>query len=252
MTCRPAGPVASGSRMIRQAARHRSSGTSQATMPTEPATTVRTPWPRSPGSCHHTAAAVTTAVPTRNSPRPSRRCAGSSSRAWWPTERTSAPTACESASQAAATARPSTAKRRKTGPGPLRTARGAGRRVDDVAFDDLDAGFFVEVLPEDLPDEDVLDRLPDDRDRELDVPDPLDPEVVLLRDAGGEDVRVAMVRTLGEITRATRLTRRGARQRSSWPREGRPDVRGAPWRTVACRAPAASVSSAHPGPHRTT
>ncbi len=57
----------------------------------------------------------------------------------------------------------------------MRTARGAGRV-------DFDFALLAEVLP-------------DDRDREL--PEPLlrdDPEV---RDAGGEDVRVAMVMTLG-------------------------------------------------------
>jgi hypothetical protein len=61
----------------------------------------------------------------------------------------------------------------------LRTARGAGR-----------ADFFDD---EDLLLEEVRrDWLPDDRDREL--PEPLlDPEV---RDAGGEDVRVAMSRRL--------------------------------------------------------
>ena len=60
---------------------------------------------------------------------------------------------------------------RETGPGPLRTARGAGR------FALLGAGLRLGLV------------LPDDRDRE--------PElflgVLLLRDAGGEDVRVAMV-----------------------------------------------------------
>jgi len=60
----------------------------------------------------------------------------------------------------------------------LRTARGAGRV-------DFDFALLEEVL---------RDWLPDDRDRELPEP-PLrvDPEV---RDAGGEDVRVAMARRL--------------------------------------------------------
>ena len=48
-----------------------SSGTSHASNPTEPATTVRVKSPMPPGSCHHTAAATTRATPTRN--RPHRR-----------------------------------------------------------------------------------------------------------------------------------------------------------------------------------
>ena len=63
------------------------------------------------------------------------------------------------------------------GPVPLRTARGAGR-VD-----------FDRPLPADVE----RDRLPDDR-----VFDEPDLDVRLLDDAGGEDVRVAMVANLGD------------------------------------------------------
>ncbi|HEX6878276.1 MAG TPA: hypothetical protein VF165_21645 [Nocardioidaceae bacterium] len=62
------------------------------------------------------------------------------------------------------------------GPGPLRTARGAGRfDFDEERFDDED---FRRVW---LPDDRVLEPL-------------------RLRDAGGEDVRVAMVMRLSERT----------------------------------------------------
>jgi len=60
---------------------------------------------------------------------------------------------------------------------PLRTARGAGRV-------DFDRPLLEELL---------RDRLPDDR-----VFEELDREVLLLDDAGGEDVRVAMVASVGE------------------------------------------------------
>jgi len=83
--------------------------------------------------------------------------------------------------------RPSAPKERATGPGPLRTARGAGRRdraVDLVGF------FFVEVRL-------LLVGVRVLRDRELepprDFPEDRDEDVLLLRDPGGEDVRVAMV-----------------------------------------------------------
>ena len=102
-TWRPAGPLRSGSRRLRQATKQRSSGTNQATRPTEPATTARTTSPTPPGSCHQTAAATTTARPTRNSPAPSRRCSGSRSPAVWPMRRTPPPTAWATPSQAATT-----------------------------------------------------------------------------------------------------------------------------------------------------
>jgi hypothetical protein len=71
-------------------------------------------------------------------------------------------------------------KKRATGPGPLRTARGAGRRF---AVGRFEVALFFDVL----------------RDREL-VPAFLPllrlVDVLRLRDRGGEDVRVAMLMTL--------------------------------------------------------
>ncbi|GAB3763352.1 hypothetical protein GCM10027600_08770 [Nocardioides ginsengisegetis] len=82
---------------------------------------------------------------------------------------------------------------RETGPGPLRTARGAGRFERA-----LGAGLRLLVLRAVL----VLfvGVLPVLRDRVLEVPraglfDPVE-DVLLLRDPGGEDVRVAMVSTV--------------------------------------------------------
>jgi hypothetical protein len=72
------------------------------------------------------------------------------------------------------------------GPVPFRTARGAGR-FDLAVVRPLAADF-------------LRDWLPDDR---VEDPDPFEPalveaglEVPLFRDAGGEDVRVAMLRNL--------------------------------------------------------
>ncbi len=127
MICRPAGPLLSGLRRLRQATKHSSSGTNQPSRPTEPLTTVRMPSPTPPGSCHQTAAATTTAAPIRNSPAPSRRCSGSSSRAVCPTLRTVAPRTWATPSQTAATPRPRASPSAAMGPVPLRTARGAGR-----------------------------------------------------------------------------------------------------------------------------
>ena len=154
-----------------------------------------------PGSCHQTAAAETTARPKRNRPIPSRRCSGSSSRAVCPMLRAVAPTAWAIASQTAATPRPSAVNARATGPGPLRTARGAGRRVEAL---DLLPDLLLEARPV------VVDRLraalvpdlvrelvPVLRDRALELLRPVlfvpVVDVLLLRDPGGEDVRVAMV-----------------------------------------------------------
>ena len=87
---------------------------------------------------------------------------------------------------------PNAPNAREIGPRPLRTARGAGRRflVEPVL-----RGFFLPLLRDRVlepprPDE-LLDRLePDLLDR--------DEDVLLLRDPGGEDVRVAMVMNLGQ------------------------------------------------------
>jgi hypothetical protein len=102
--------------------------------------------------------------------------------------RAPAPTPWAEAIQVAATPRPSTPKPRATGPGPLRTARGAGRR-DRLAARDFVDFFFVEVR--------LLVGLRVLRDREVEppreLPEDRDEDVLLLRDPGGEDVRVAMV-----------------------------------------------------------
>ncbi len=185
-TCRPAGPLRSGSRMLRHPIRTSISGTNQPTFPTEPETTVRADSMTVPGSCHHTAAAATTARPMRKRPMPSRRCSGSRSRAPRPILRASAPTAWARPSQRAATPRPSARKARDTGPGPFRTARGAGRRVREGArlLDDRRrlVGAGLRVVPRDR----VLEPAPPDR---RDRPEE---DVLLLREPGGEDVRVAM------------------------------------------------------------
>ena len=72
---------------------------------------------------------------------------------------------------------------RETGPRPVRTARGAGLILLDGAR--LDDRALVRALRDREPKRE--DLLP----REAAV----DPDVLLLRDPGGEDVRVAMVQT---------------------------------------------------------
>jgi hypothetical protein len=92
-------------------------------------------------------------------------------------------------------------KARATGPGPLRTARGAGRRVLALLLvllleaRPLDVVRLRAALEPDL----VRELVPVLRDRAL---EPLRPalfvpvvDVLLLRDPGGEDVRVAMPST---------------------------------------------------------
>jgi hypothetical protein len=83
---------------------------------------------------------------------------------------------------AEATALPRAANSVAIGPGPLRTARGAGR-------------FLFEA--EERRDDEDFRRVwvPDDRDREVPaLPGDLLRALLVLRDAGGEDVRVAMLR----------------------------------------------------------
>jgi hypothetical protein len=89
-------------------------------------------------------------------------------------------------SQTAAIPRPTAPKARETGPGPLRTARGAGREAGRrlAALEplrplvELERGAGLLVL----------------RDRVLEALDRLfEPDVLVLRDPGGEDVRVAML-----------------------------------------------------------
>ena len=116
-----------------------------------------------------------------NSPMPSRRCSGSRSRALRPIDRATAPIAWAMPSQTAATPRPSAANARNTGPGPLRTARGAGRRVR-VGARLLEDRLF---RPGRTPGSGARTSVPPDRDRP-------DLDVLLLREPGGEDVRVAM------------------------------------------------------------
>ncbi len=99
-----------------------------------------------------------------------------------PIRRTAPPTAWATPSQAETSTRVSALNSRNTGPGPLRTARGAGRPALPDFF--LGAGLRLEVVP--------VDRL-----REVEPPLPeLREDVPLLRDAGGEDVRVAMLANL--------------------------------------------------------
>ena len=57
-------------------------------------TPTRMPWPTAPGRPHQNSAPTTIAQPSRNSPTPSRRRAGSTSRAPEPTRRAAPPTAC--------------------------------------------------------------------------------------------------------------------------------------------------------------
>ncbi len=192
ITWRPAGPLCSGSRMTRHPESTRTSGTNQPTLPTVPETRVRESSISPPGTSNQTAAATTRARPTRNRPAPSRRCAGSSSRAPRPTPRAPAPTAWATASQVAATPRKSAWKTRATGPGPLRTARGAGRaagRGRDAGARLLPVLLLVGFLV--LRDRVLEPLLVWVEDREDPAAD-FDVDVLLLRDPGGEDVRVAM------------------------------------------------------------
>jgi hypothetical protein len=55
----------------------------------------------------------------------------------------------------------------------------------------------------------LLVVLPDDRDRE---PEPPFLDVLLFRDAGGEDVRVAMIRNVRDFPPVPRVTRRARRE----------------------------------------
>lgn len=103
-------------------------------------------------------------------------------------------------SQTEATARPTALKPRETGPAPLRTARGAGRRADAPERPrPFEAGLGLRVL----------------RDRVLEpfalrlfaaLREAVERAVLELRDPGGEDVRVAMVRPYGHATPVTGTT----------------------------------------------
>src|SRR4051794_23153639 len=152
-----------------------------------PDTPTRTTRPTGWGRPHQNSAATTIAPPTRSSPTPSRRNAGSMSRVPVPIRRAPAPRAWASPSQRARTPRPTCCRadgRRGTafarGRDPERPAGVWGRERPDrlagrgcTAVEDRDA---------------ELDLLPDDRGR---APEPDGPGV--LRDRGGEDARVAML-----------------------------------------------------------
>ena len=142
----------------------------------------------SPPSWNQTAAAVTRATARISRPTPSRRCSGSSSRALRPILRATPPIAWATASQTAATPRKIVSKKRATGPRPLRTARGAGRRfaVEPRFFCGDFRAFFL-----------AAGRRPSCCVLRV-VPAALLDGVLLLREPGGEDVRVAMVTNVGD------------------------------------------------------
>ncbi|WP_235959238.1 hypothetical protein [Nocardioides acrostichi] len=102
-------------------------------------------------------------------------------------------------SQSAVTARSTASKNRATGPRPLRTARGAGRLPVLFFADDerlLDPLLPVLLAAGRVARAGVARVLVLVVLRDL-VPEPLE-DVLVLRDPGGEDVRVAMVATLGD------------------------------------------------------
>ena len=114
-------------------------------------------------------------------------------------------------SHTAATARPRLPKVRATGPGPLRTARGAGRlelpRAGMRVLPLLVRGAGLLLVLRDRVLEDLL-ALP----REA-----VERDVLEFRDPGGEDVRVAMSWTLREshtspMDHRKRVASRAARQ----------------------------------------
>ena len=159
------------------ASRSRPASAAPASRPCRPSRRRRcgSPSIRPPGSCHQTAAATTTASPNRNSPTPSRRCSGSRSWAVRPILRATAPTAWAMPSQIAAIPRPSAANSRTDRTAPR--ADCSGRRAPCARCWTVRGRFFV-----------VL------RDREMRR---AACSWLLLREPGGEDVRVAMVTNLG-------------------------------------------------------
>ncbi len=114
--------------------------------------------------------------------------------------------ACARPSQTATTPRARVRKNAATGPVPVRTARGAGRaagrREEARLFgverprllEDFAAGFFaVDVFAVVFRALRVVEPVPDLGFRAVpEDPDLLDEDVLVLRDPGGEDVRVAM------------------------------------------------------------
>ena len=186
MTWRPAGPLRSGSRRLRQADEARAAA-ARTSRPGRPSRRRRCGWRH-----RRRRAAATrrrrrrrrrgrsgTARPRRGGARARGRgrCARSCGRRRRGRGRRRA--------RPRPRPRPRASPSAAIGPGPLRTARGAGR-VDFASTDPSRAGL-------------LRDWLPDDR---VEDPDPFEParaaglEVLLLRDAGGEDVRVAMLANL--------------------------------------------------------
>ena len=134
-------------------------------------------------------------------------------------------------SQTEATPLPSAPNVREIGPWPLRTARGAGREAGRR----LDALDLLRPFA-------GLGRLLVLRDRVLEPLLPVPPrevlerDVLVLRDPGGEDVRVAMVRPYGQVTPATGITGVRVVGPGSELRPTRPirDIRPMSWGPMPC------------------
>ena len=92
MPIRPPASASCGCRRMRTPRPSSTSGTTRPTRPKVPATTACTTWPTGPCRSHHSTAATTVARPSSASPIPSRRWAGSRSRALLPIRRARAPT----------------------------------------------------------------------------------------------------------------------------------------------------------------
>src|SRR6478609_4632989 len=210
--CRPPGPLRSGCRRVRQAISRRSSGAAYASVPIRVATPTWIALPTAPGRPNQNSAAMTMALPIRNRPMPSRRSAGSRSRAPEPMARAAEPTTWARPSQRASSPPPTRASRDgRCCRARLREdpAREEPER-DEPDFDEREAGardgaFLAGprlpllaravVPPRGAPERaGVLDLvlLPDDRGGE---PAPVE-VLALARDRGGEDTRVAMTRSL--------------------------------------------------------
>src|SRR5215203_3482246 len=158
------------------------------------ATPVAMAGPMAPGKPHQTAAPTTIALPSRNSPIPSRRRAGSTSFTPGPIRRTKAPMPW--AIPVRSSAIPSN-KRSK--------ADWRGRRLPERLRDRLRGALVRATVREDF-------LLPVDRGlARWDEPD-------LLRGRDGEDARVAMVARLQDHWPDGLLTRRAQSGSSRWRR----------------------------------
>ena len=180
ITWRPAGPLRSGSRRLRQATK--TAGAARTSRAGRPSRRPRCAWRRRtpPGSCHQTEAATTRASPTRNRPAPSRRCSGSRSRAVCPIRRTPPPTSVGDAQPGWRPHRP--ARRTAGRPGPARCAPRAAPAASARTCRGAACACWLVFFP-------TTGIARSSRPSS---------EVLLLRDAGGEDVRVAMVANLRE------------------------------------------------------